>query len=797
MKSWIFIIIFFIISNLLGTIINIPADQPTIQAGINVSVDGDTILVQPGTYNENINYNGNNITVASLFLTTQDTSYISQTIIDGNQNGSVVRFESGENYTTVLIGFSLTGCSGKHFIFEEEPGIYYDHYRGGAIYCENSNPEIDYINIYNNVANEGGGIYCINSNSNINNTKIFSNIASWGEYFYCDGGGFYCSSSNLVIANIELYNNSTDGSGGGFYSRNNSNLSISNSEIKNNTSTGSSGGIYLDMNSEALFDNVEIKDNQSKTGWGGGITIRHESNLFIKNSLIADNIAFRGGGIAVGENGSINFSNVFKNNIYNNHASIGSDIYSYIPTFVIVDTFTVLEPTAYHSVCETGGSIIFNIQNSLFEQVDADLYISPQGDNTNSGLSWDEPLKNISHATSIIIAEESNPHTIHLDQGTYSFQSTNEIFPIVCLSNISLIGMNQLNTILDAESQNNVLFLKNVENSYIANLQLINGISIISYNSGGGIHIEASETDLSDMIISNNHSFVGGGINILGSDVDLSDMIISNNSSYEGGGLKCMESILNLNRVQITDNSSTFRGGTMMLNHSISNIVNSTFSNNSGGSSTLGGIDAFYSTLLGLNFIYWNNQPNVIHQGYNSEVNIFYSNIEDGWEGTGNINSDPLFELPNYTLQESSPCIDSGIAYFEFGGEIILDLSPDEYTGYAPDMGKYEYGMNGIEDNTMYSPSYSYLHQNYPNPFNPTTNISFSIPEESNVELSIYNAKGQKVKSIADESYESGSHLVKWDGRDDSNKPVSSGIYLYKLKVNGKIEAVKKCLLLK
>ena len=55
-----------------------------------------------------INYNGKLITVGSLFLTTQDTTYISQTIIDGNQNGSVVKFENGEDLTSVLCGFTIT-----------------------------------------------------------------------------------------------------------------------------------------------------------------------------------------------------------------------------------------------------------------------------------------------------------------------------------------------------------------------------------------------------------------------------------------------------------------------------------------------------------------------------------------------------------------------------------------------------------------------------------------------------------------------------------------------------------------
>jgi len=102
--------IFFAISFMAGiycvssaTIINIPADYPTIQQGINVSAVGDTVLVQPGTYVENINFNGHNIVLASLFLTTQDTSYISSTIIDGNQAGSVAAFESGEDSTAAIV----------------------------------------------------------------------------------------------------------------------------------------------------------------------------------------------------------------------------------------------------------------------------------------------------------------------------------------------------------------------------------------------------------------------------------------------------------------------------------------------------------------------------------------------------------------------------------------------------------------------------------------------------------------------------------------------------------------------
>ena len=89
------------------------------------------------------------------------------------------------------------------------------------------------------------------------------------------------------------------------------------------------------------------------------------------------------------------------------------------------------------------------------------------------------------------------------------------------------------------------------------------------------------------------------------------------------------------------------------------------------------------------------------------------------------------------------------------------------------------------------------MKQNYPNPFNPSTTISFSILNDSNVELYIYNIKGQKIITLVQNEFTKSSHSIIWNGDDDSGKSVCSGIYYYKLNVNGKTEAVKKCLLLK
>ncbi|MCF7920122.1 MAG: DUF1566 domain-containing protein [Candidatus Cloacimonetes bacterium] len=74
------------------------------------------------------------------------------------------------------------------------------------------------------------------------------------------------------------------------------------------------------------------------------------------------------------------------------------------------------------------------------------------------------------------------------------------------------------------------------------------------------------------------------------------------------------------------------------------------------------------------------------------------------------------------------------------------------------------------------------LNQNYPNPFNPSSTFEFNLPQDDNVEFSIYNLKGQKIATLLDDNITSGTHTVIWNGKDDNNDPIASGMYLYSLK---------------
>ncbi len=96
------------------------------------------------------------------------------------------------------------------------------------------------------------------------------------------------------------------------------------------------------------------------------------------------------------------------------------------------------------------------------------------------------------------------------------------------------------------------------------------------------------------------------------------------------------------------------------------------------------------------------------------------------------------------------------------------------------------------------------LYQNYPNPFNPTTTISFSLTTESteNTEIIIYNLKGQKIRTLecidcVDAASSQMRHSIVWNGRDENNKPVSSGVYFYQLQIDKETIDSKKMLLIK
>ena len=102
----------------------------------------------------------------------------------------------------------------------------------------------------------------------------------------------------------------------------------------------------------------------------------------------------------------------------------------------------------------------------------------------------------------------------------------------------------------------------------------------------------------------------------------------------------------------------------------------------------------------------------------------------------------------------------------------------------------------GIDDNETVLPKDFLLYPNYPNPFNPVTTIKFELRTMSNISMTIFNAMGQKIRSLINGRIPAGSHSVVWNGLNDKGESVSSGTYFYVLN-NGKNIRVKKMVLLK
>ena len=247
--TFIILISIFSFIYLSSTVINIPADYPQIQQGINVSAEGDTILVQPGTYYENINYNGHNIVVGSLFLTTQDSSYIEQTIIDGSQNGRVITFENDENSTAVLTGFTIRNGYAS--------GATYPDNRGGGISIDSASPNLNNLIVTNNQAINAGGIsFWDNANATLDRVTVTNNFS------YNNSGGIHFSNSYSTLTNTIIKNNfaSSKSGGIGFTS---CSPTLINTLIVDNTAMDKGGAIYLSSGACPVLENVTICNNNS------------------------------------------------------------------------------------------------------------------------------------------------------------------------------------------------------------------------------------------------------------------------------------------------------------------------------------------------------------------------------------------------------------------------------------------------------------------------------------------------------------------------------------------------------
>jgi hypothetical protein len=730
-------------------------DYTTIQQAVDASIDGDTVLVWPGTYYENVYCEEKNITIGSLTLTTGNASYIQQTIINGNNTGSC--FEIFNCQTKITInGFTL-----KH-----GSGTWYGYICGGSAFILYSS-----VNIYN----------CI-----ISENKVTGN-----------GGGIFCKESNVFVSNVT---------------------------IKYNHAYKTGGGLYI-------------------------------------------------------LNGEIEFDSINKCNIYLNYAAKGTDIFkagnNCSPLHVVVDTFTVNSPDYYYLLSIEGygypkNDITYEINVGKIQSSTQNLFVDPNGDNQNNGLSPDEPLKDISFALLKMSSDSIQPDTIHVSNGIYS-QSTGEKFPLSLKKNVSIQGENRDSTILDAEDE--IYILKGIvyaDNYKISNLTLRNGNGDINspYGYGAVMLFENHSSIYENLLFEENTGGITSCVkvrqsnNVLFKNVDFINNI--GGKAFRAGTNNITDNFSDTVRLvncrfienypDYSNPEEGFGGGAAILcqvsypdsmtayfnncvftrNHTIDYIwaganslsvgsggqafiTNCTFGGNTSDNDQGANIGVTYSSNLHIyNSILYNNYPAEIYMSTDNygdcDLNICNSLVQGGEEGirilsTGNnvyydytnIDTDPMWDtacMYPYSLSAVSPCINTGTLDLPEGvvlPETDILGNPRVWDGFV-DMGAYEYGpWVGID---YYNPKLKIKNKKLlkaaPNPFNYGTYINYITKESGHIIIDVYDMNGRKVSTLMDVRQLPGSGKFYWDGTNVYGQKLPAGTYIINLIINDKIkESVK------
>ncbi len=763
MKKIILITMLLLTSMLIATTYTVKqngtGDFTTIQAAIDFVVDDDEIIVYEGTYNEQIYFLGKNILVASRYHTTGNEQYIDNTVISYQSNPflGVVNFSNGEIYTE-LKGFTIQdGYIGVNFSNCDFPKI------KNCIITENTK------GIFIRLA--GGPTF---PNPNIIDNKIINN----------EDVGVFCADDTYpnIVGNLIESNNV---------------------------------GIYscgVEINEEVRFCFPTINGNKFENNTTGtGITFERtvaeiNGNLFVNQQYVFS---------MIGAANLVSFNNC---TIYDNYQlMIGALIEIPVTNSIIRDLTILPIPQNFqinYSNIEGGYTGIGNIDEDPFFEDPA---------NNDFSLKWTETQK-----SPCIDTGDPNspldPDGSRVDMGayykdhdikTYEFEGINGVhdgwtwlsFDILDIYNVGQTNIVdelwtpiQWSTEIGKHEDLNFIFL---------NPNWTNGVHQVISPEGFKVKME-SESD----------------------QIEVSGFRCPANTTFtlyaQLGGDWIGYFIEKPQHVY--DAFDGYLDNIYMIKHQDWSIKS--------GSGVGGWPDVPYTLVPGDMVIVWCDNdiplfswidqeesekytvPKVQDFVYTEEADYIpiYIDIDptnlpneigvmlDGECKGATVVTDTLADICAYVTEAQGGNLEFEFCYDNRGTNVRVK----EYTVYEPTTDFRETTKIDLKDKQEYyyvsfrpplgnnsvDPPVNLSASNYPNPFNPTTTISYDLPSDGKIELSIYNIRGQQVKTLIKGEQIAGSYEVVWNGKDNNEKSVSSGLYFYKLSTKDET-IMKKILMLK
>lgn len=393
----------------------VPERYTTIQEAIDACEEGDLVSVRHGTYVEKLDFRGKEIWVKSR-------GRVEDTIIDGNQEGTVVMFRSGETGRSVLEGFTITNGLGQDYLLGG--GIQCDHsspviienviignesYDGAGIRCWHASPEIIGNTLEQNTAkDQGGGIYCDFSEPVIKSNEIKDNSATWG------GGGIATFASFPVIENNTIIANDSFAYGGGIKVVHGNGTIRFNTILDNSSRHG--GGLNLGGLCSMTISNNIVCGNTASDGDSGGAISCSNCSMTFRDNITCDNVAEGDGGAFCCEYG--NDIKLVNNTIANNSANDrGGAIYtSYYTVLEITNTILWNNSAPWgkeiflgekyghgshmrigYSVLDGGGSSVIVVGSGSADFLEGNITADPLFVNAASGdyhIHFDSPCRN-------------------------------------------------------------------------------------------------------------------------------------------------------------------------------------------------------------------------------------------------------------------------------------------------------------------------------------------------------------------------------------------------------------------